>query len=122
MENKENIMITDWLDEHGNPEIYKKVEDYLEKTTKPINNKLTAVRWFINELHKLNVDFECGLIPKSKYWDKFMELDSQAIEMESQQHLAIYNEGMKKSEGMMNFLYTEIEGRADSFQNGRHKD
>ena len=42
--------------------------------------------------------------------------------MESQQHLAIYNEGLKKSEGMMNFLYTEVEGRVDAFHNGRHKD
>ena len=34
----ENKIITDWLDKHGNPEIYKKVEDYLEKTN--MKNKI----------------------------------------------------------------------------------
>lgn len=28
----ENEIITDWLDKYGNSEIYKKVEDYIEKT------------------------------------------------------------------------------------------
>ena len=27
----ENEIITDWLDKYGNSEIYKKVEDYIEK-------------------------------------------------------------------------------------------
>lgn len=30
--------ITDWLDKHGNPEIYKKVEDFLKKTN--MKNKI----------------------------------------------------------------------------------
>ena len=44
------------------------------------------------------------------------------LQMESEQHTAIYREGMAKGEGMMTFLYTEVEGRVDAFHNGRHKD
>lgn len=35
---KENTMITDWLDQHGDPEIYKKVEMELDGITKELNN------------------------------------------------------------------------------------
>jgi hypothetical protein len=35
---KENTMITDWLDQYGDPEICKKVEMELDRITKEINN------------------------------------------------------------------------------------
>ncbi len=31
--NKKNTIITDWLEEHGDPEIEKEVIEHLEKTT-----------------------------------------------------------------------------------------
>jgi hypothetical protein len=50
------------------------------------------------------------------------ELLEQAKEIESEQHTAIYKEGMANNEGMMNFLYTEVEGRVDALHNGRYKE
>lgn len=54
-------------------------------------------------------------------FDKIERKGKELLEVESQQHSAIYNEGMKKSEGMMTFLYTEVEGRVDTLHNSRHK-
>lgn len=80
-------------------------------------NKQTAVEWLYNHLFPKQLD---GF--SDEEWEKIDKGFEQAKEMESQQHSAIYNEGLKKSEGMITFLYTEVEGRIDALQNGRHKD
>ena len=51
----ENKIITDWLDKYGNSEIYKKVEDYIEKTNMEdeyIVISKTAIQQRIEELGK----------------------------------------------------------------------
>jgi hypothetical protein len=73
--------------------------------------KQTAVEWLIEEI-------ECrGIVTK-----ELRLAFEQAKEIESEQHTAIYKEGMANSEGMMNFLYTEVEGRVDALHNSRHKE
>jgi hypothetical protein len=37
--NKKNTIITDWLEEHGDPKIEKKVESQLKKTTRKRKTK-----------------------------------------------------------------------------------
>lgn len=53
----ENEIITDWLDKYGNPEIYKKVEDYIEKTNMEdeyIIISKTAIQKRIEELEEID--------------------------------------------------------------------
>jgi len=99
---------------------YPELEGTLNLCNDMINKKQTAVEWVVEQLQIIDVDFECELITKEIYFEKREKIIEQALEMESQQHTAIYNEGMKKSNGMMTFLYTEVEGRVDALHNSRH--
>ena len=73
--------------------------------------KETATEWLFKQLWEE---------PKDKFtWYAILD---KAKAIESEQHTAIYREGMANSEGMMNFLYTEVEGRVDALHNGRYKE
>lgn len=72
------------------------------------------LEWLVIEWGS-NPDFSLAL------FDKIEEKGKELLEVETKQHIAIYNEGMRKSEGMMNFLYTEVEGKVDVLHNSRHK-
>ena len=76
--------------------------------------KQTAVEWLEQEFIKLESTIGVHGV--------MYELLEQAKAIESEQHTAIYKEGMANSEGMMNFLYTEVEGRVDALHNSRHKE
>lgn len=76
----ENKIITDWLDKHGNPEIYKKVEDYLEKTNMKdeyvIINK-TAIQKRIEEWESELL--ECYKAPVGEFNSDYVSTLQQAI-------------------------------------------
>ena len=81
--------------------------------------KQTAVDWLLSELNTWQAITDEDT---NQVLDTVIKITQKAKVIESEQHTAIYKEGMANSEGMMNFLYTEVEGRVDALHNGRYKE